>query len=540
MVTKQKLKNVIKKSMICSLSAISVISLTNCNKGPSTNYIDNAIAIVYQDEKPYLINAAKQTYALDYYEDVEDNFNEYIAVKLDGKYGYINRTGKLIIQPVYDKVYPMYEEKAVVIKDGTYQIIDNNGNTLYTFTDNITSESYFENNFLVIKQGNKYGYLKYNQDTKEFTSSSLEFDYARPFGGEFAVVGKHQQEIIYKIDEQGNPTSEIEEIKEYENIKYNYIDSNFELLFETFDFDYADNFYNELAVVGYHDSIYVPGVDGGKSSNADCLVYKYINQFGRTLHFNHNYVFSIIVNGNLQTTNKTYSDEIYMPYAQSFQTDITFVAKYRYSSIQTYLKEYMLVTPTGKIQYTDAIYGQTGYLFGHDSGHVNAGDYQCQSPGLFSVGNVIKIKDTYAFIAGHTLASPSWKVYYIQYDLLRNEYSFATAKWDFIQTVTDEYGNTYEEIPQWGKEYKYQYLKNTPSNVLLKYAIENPYEMTDLSYSSYISDEYLVNSIRISESNHYGLVKYESSTVFDEKYNDTTNLLTASFIIDPIYDKIIY
>ena len=44
----------------------------------------------------------------------------------------------------------MYEEKAVVILDGNYQIIDNSGNTLYTFTDNIISESYFSEDMLIV------------------------------------------------------------------------------------------------------------------------------------------------------------------------------------------------------------------------------------------------------------------------------------------------------------------------------------------------------------------------------------------------------
>ena len=137
----ENIKNIVKKSFICSLSAFTILSLSNCSKGPSKDYIDNAIAIVYQDEKPYLINAAKETYSLDYYDEIIEIFNDYIAVKKDGKYGFINRTGKLIIEAVYDKVYPMYEEKAVVIKDGQYQIINNNGKTIYTFTDNVISES---------------------------------------------------------------------------------------------------------------------------------------------------------------------------------------------------------------------------------------------------------------------------------------------------------------------------------------------------------------------------------------------------------------
>lgn len=540
MVTKHKIKNILKKSFICSLSAISIISLSNCAKGPSNDYIDNAIAIVYQDDKPYLINAAKDLYPLDYYEEIIEIFNDYIAVKLDGKYGFIDRTGKLVINAIYDKVYPMYEEKAVVIKDGIYQIIDNTGKTVYTFKDNVYSESYFVNNFLVIRKDDKFGYLKFNTETNQFESSSIIYDYAKPFGNEYAVVGNHPKTIIYKQDDEGNPTEEIEEIRISENLKYNYINTNFELLFSEFTFDYADNFYNGYAVVGYNDSIYVPAVGDGKSSTLNGLVYKYITTTGNTLHFNHNYNFQIIVNGYLQSTNKTYKDEVYMPFAQSFTTDLTFVAKYRYSSVQSYLKEYMLVDLNGKMKYTDAIYSKTGYLFGHDSGHKDAADYQSQSAGLFSVGTVVKLNDTYAFIAGNTLYSPTWKVYYLKYDASRKNYGFTEVTWDVIKKVTNESGKVEEIIPDWGKEYKHEYLKNTSSNVLLEYAYQNPYEMTDLGFSKYLSEEYLVNTIRITKSNNYGLVKYESSSIWDDENYDFTNKLTASFILDPIYDKIIY
>ena len=55
-----------------------------------------------------------------------------------------------------------------------------------------------------------------------------------------------------------------------------------------------------------------------------------------------------------------------------------------------------------------------------------------------------------------------------------------------------------------------------------------------------ISDEYLVNTIRLNRSDKYGLVKYEESTYYDEANYDYSNTITASFILEPIYDKIIY
>ena len=62
---KKNLTKFLKKSFICSLSFLSLFALTNCNEGPSNAYIEDAIAIVYQDEKPYLINLKEETYSLE-------------------------------------------------------------------------------------------------------------------------------------------------------------------------------------------------------------------------------------------------------------------------------------------------------------------------------------------------------------------------------------------------------------------------------------------------------------------------------------------
>ena len=56
MVTKQNFKNIMKKTIICSLSTLSVLSLSNCTKGPGTNYsverqIDKGVAITIIEEK---------------------------------------------------------------------------------------------------------------------------------------------------------------------------------------------------------------------------------------------------------------------------------------------------------------------------------------------------------------------------------------------------------------------------------------------------------------------------------------------------------
>ena len=128
----------------------------------------------------------------------------------------------------------------------------------------------------------------------------------------------------------------------------------------------------------------------------------------------------------------------------------------------------MLVSTTGKMDYTLAVFEQTNYKFGYDANHKNAKNYQCQSPGLFTVGNVVKINDIYAFIAGQTLASPSWNVYYLQYSFYEEDYLFKEVSWDVIKEVVNEDGTTTEIVPEWGLKYK-AIPKRTSTNASLKW-----------------------------------------------------------------------
>ncbi len=51
-------------------------------------------------------------------------------VQKDGKWGYINKTGKVVIPLQYDDAYSFYEGLAVVKKDGKYGFINKTGNII--------------------------------------------------------------------------------------------------------------------------------------------------------------------------------------------------------------------------------------------------------------------------------------------------------------------------------------------------------------------------------------------------------------------------
>lgn len=525
-----------KKLLICGLFITISIGINSCKKNIDPTYIENAIAICYEKEIPYLVNANNERFSLANYDEIIDIFNDYIGVKKAGKYGFIDRTGKEVIAPIYDKVYPMYEEKAVVIKDGKYHIINNLGNIIYSFNDSVISESYFSNNHLIVSKANKYGYLVYNDG--EFNLTNISYDYASVFSGDYAVVGKKETEVIYEIDSEGNLTDNIAEIKELETIKYNFLKVTNELLFSQFEYDFADVFYDGWARVGYKKTMYAPSVGSYTANNPfEGIEYHYINENGESLYLNYYYEYSY----NGQTTSMHDTSEVVVPYASNFHDGYAVVANYRYSKVvDTFFKEYRIISTKGRLQYTEAIYYATGYRYGYEK----HSEFQAKSPSMFWINKIIKIGDVLAFKTGNTANSPSYQVrFFEKSDYVNSQYKYDlyNISWDlFEQKLNDETGVAEKIIPQYMIDYNDKYLNGVSSTLLVENAIKSPYEMDELTYSKYIGSDIPVNTIRILRSNCYGLVKYEAKEQYLPTLDSNVTDIVASFIIEPIYDKIIY
>lgn len=531
----KKVKNYCKQSLICGLMIVIGMSIASCKQNNEQNPINDAIAICYEQNTPYLVNAKNERFSLAYYDEIIEIFNDYIGVKKDNKYGFIDRTGKEVIAPSYDKVYPMYEEKAVVIKDGKYYIINNEGEIIYSFSNGITSESYFSNNHLIVTKGGKYGYLFYEND--EFKLTNINFDYASVYNDEYAVVGKKETIVIYEIDKDGNLTDNIAEIKELETIKYNFLNSQNQLLFSKFEFDFADTFYDGWARVGYKTTMYAPILGSSNSKAFKGIEYHYINELGEALYLNHYYEYSY--NGVATSMHDT--SEVVVPYATNFNDGYAVIANYRYSStVDTFYKEYRIVNTKGKLQYTEAIYYATGYRYGYEQ----HSEFQAKSPSLYWINKIVKIGDVLAFKTGNTANSPSFNIRYFEIqDKINNQakYDLYNISWDLYEQEFNETTGDYEKvIPNYMIDYNEKYLNGVSSTIMVESSIKSPFEMDELTYSKYISSDYPINRIRILRSNYYGLVKYEAKEKYLSTINQNITDIVASFIIEPIYDKIIY
>ena len=162
------LKFTFQKIIILSILLLSLITISGCNK-KKTAYLSNPIAIVYKDNIPYIVNSNNELFNLSKYDSIVPYFGDILIVKKDNHFGYIRNTGEEITEFIYDEAYPFSENKAVVAIKNKFYIINENGDTIYTFDDNISSQSYFSNNYLVVNRDNYQGYLKYDADNHHFS-----------------------------------------------------------------------------------------------------------------------------------------------------------------------------------------------------------------------------------------------------------------------------------------------------------------------------------------------------------------------------------
>lgn len=445
-----------KISFISSISFILILlmlTLTGCKK--EITYITNPQAIGYLKNKPYIINGDNDSFLLDY-DFVYPEFNDYLLVKKNNLYGYIKNNGQMITGLVYEKAYPMHENKAVVQKDGLHMIIDNTGTLLYTFEEGFSSSAYFQNDYLVVSQGTKKSFFKY-QDGEITSCFSKSFDYASHFVNGYAIVGNF-------IDDE---------------LKYNFIDQNGNILFSNNWFDFADNFYDGFARVGvYKDNPYY------LLDEKEILFYSYIDPEGNYLTYN--------------------SEKVSVPYARNFNDGMCVIATYNlYTSTKTYYKSYTFLREDSRNFLEDAIYFTAG-----------------QIPNAFFPGDLFALEETHIFKSGGN--SGSWTVYYYYFDNVSSKYLFKSAKWvfdtdrDWITKIATDRVNKLGVSFENGVRYVTNMAKS-------------PYLMSDFKRSKYFNC--LVASVRIFTNNE-GIIAFN--------YNEEDDSYTVSFIIDPLYENIIF
>lgn len=172
---------------------------------------------------------------------------------LNGKYGYIDRKGKIVIEAKFDLAWPFEEGLAGAMIDNKWGFIDTTGNfVIEPQFDQITA---FKDGLAVVKTDEKWGYIE--PSGKYFMKA--QFSSAYQFNEGYAAVQQNQKwgfiskssmdrniAINYKYDRaygfhEGLAAVQIDN-------KWGFINTNGELVID-FKFDNVDRFTDGLALV---------------------------------------------------------------------------------------------------------------------------------------------------------------------------------------------------------------------------------------------------------------------------------------------------
>ena len=134
------------------------------------------------------------------------------AVKVNGKYGYLDTSGNMIIPPTYDEANPFNDNIAIIKKDGLYGAIDKENNIIipieyddllnFSSHDNPEDSSYFEKFFfcpyICAKKNGKYGCINKNNDIAvDFTyDNPMEINYSNNNTIAIIIDNDNKQGII--------------------------------------------------------------------------------------------------------------------------------------------------------------------------------------------------------------------------------------------------------------------------------------------------------------------------------------------------------
>lgn len=495
----------IKKLYILFFITLVMLMLSSCKKS-SKSYISNSIAIVYKDNKPYIINKENELYDLSYYDSVIPKFDTTLIVKKDNLFGYIKNSGEPITKTIYNEAYPFSENKAVVSIDEKYHIINEQGNIIYSFDDGIISYSYFKENKLVIIKDDKQGYLKYNEETNQFTyliesenvDDNFIYDYCGQFENGFAVIGN---------------------LNDSQQLKYTHINAEGAKLYNL-EWDYANNFSEGYAVVGnnedYQAKVYISSKNrfdrNNRTSTTNMMVYRYVDKNGNYL--------------------ENEGNPLLLAMAHDFKDGIALIA-----NLYVYSEDESSEDEKGTIDFST-----NRYFYNYDFINLN-GNNIFENPGYELVnqnnfgGNII-IYDDLFILDDYYIATYFKTNWFTQYSTKENYEP--TAPFDSILYDLEDYkkyktNDEKNEYLQTNYPWINEYLDSfTIGNQTAIYAADkfiHPFTMSNYKQSIFF-DNALVAKVQITSGmkDSCGIIKV---SIID----DTPKI---SYIIPPLYEEIIF
>ena len=165
------------------------------------SHFNCGVAKVCKDNKCFYIDKqGKQVEGLLPYSSEDLDFHEGYAIidNKEGKYGFLNTQGKIIIPCVYDEVKDYYDGLAWVCKDRKWGCIDILGNIVVPFVYSNCRD--FKENLAAVEKDGKYGYI----DKKGVVVIPFIYSFADDFIGGIARVSKNGK--IGIVDKKGRST----------------------------------------------------------------------------------------------------------------------------------------------------------------------------------------------------------------------------------------------------------------------------------------------------------------------------------------------
>ena len=177
--------------------------------------------------------------------------DDYHPIEKDGKFGFIDKNGDLIIDYQFDFAYDFYKGTAKIRigsrKTGKYGLINQKGDKTSKMYDQISS---FENNLAVVKNNQKYSIINYNgKEIAQWYDEISDFSekYARvKLNNKYSFINSHGLQLKTWFDDAGY--FEQNRAKVLVNNKWGFINKKGDII-TACEYDNVWNYKNNIAKV---------------------------------------------------------------------------------------------------------------------------------------------------------------------------------------------------------------------------------------------------------------------------------------------------
>lgn len=172
----------IKSSNSNTYKSTSTVDPKTVSKGKIVSYCFIAVAIV---AILFLFGITKEKGG-ESSASLSSNSKLYIT-KQEGKYGYIDQNGKIVINPIYLRARDFSEGIAPVLTPENKWVVINKIGKIVSVWENIDNIEAFSEGLAVVRKGGKYGFVDQNK-----LVIPIKYDYADDFSEGLAVVGMRE------------------------------------------------------------------------------------------------------------------------------------------------------------------------------------------------------------------------------------------------------------------------------------------------------------------------------------------------------------